>query len=177
MCGVVRWSEREWHSRCKNPKPSHTYTCTKEWERGWRIKSFHRCTRESEEAERVIVRYCNTSTEGRYERESEEGEEDELELEENKEGPCWGGRGVYPSVDLDGTLLMWNIISCQLCGNVCQMPCDVYLWLSACLHVHFLICIHLHSPVIALHWFLRWMCHDLQWRISEYWFDIVLCDI
>lgn len=99
----------------------------KGWERGWRMKSFQRererCTREREETERVIVRYWNTSTEGRYKREGEEREEDELKLKAHKEGPCRGGRGAYPSVDLDGTLVMWNSISCQLCGNVCQMPC------------------------------------------------------
>jgi len=35
-----------------------------------RERERERCTRESEETERVIVRYWNTSTEGRYKRES-----------------------------------------------------------------------------------------------------------
>lgn len=161
LCAEVRGSDIA-GARTPN-RHTHTHAQRSEKE-GGELNHFIDAHERVRKQKKVIVRYWNTSTEGRYKRESEEGEEDELELEENKEGPCWGGRGVYPSVDLDGTLLLWNSISCQLCGNVCQMPCDVlagvYLWLSACLHVLFLICIHLHSPMKALHWFISWMIYS-----------------
>lgn len=63
-----------------------------------------------------------------------------------KRSVSFGGFGWYVGhVEQHQLSAVWKCLADALCARVRDVLAGVYLWLSACLHGLFLICIHLHS--------------------------------